>query len=400
MTDSPRSLMELSQVNFGLCMEGRVSPNLYRPEWFYTPYDRGMEVLQQKGASKEDVAKVLDSSYISDAHDCVHKWNGVGDLENFDWVKALRDAHNSFNTGNKLTKIGKKLKDNEPVDLLSLYGDLSAILSEKSNETLLLKDIDYKNFTPMVESGWDVLDDIVGGIPKHGLILVLGETGLGKSFFLGKMTDRYLHRHKDKTGMIVTLEMPAEEYAQRTLQMYPTFKNLGERLYINGSLRTIDDIVLEATTHKVDFLGIDFVDWLVKENTESAYAYVYKRCVEMSRLLRIPVVLLAQANRDGVKWSKFLTKFDARYTGMAENSAWMMIGLQKTNALDIEEPDKYPTFDEDREYIIILKLRGEWKKQVGPGAIVLEPSNQKWGGKAYKNRLWNPVSAGKKIGKK
>jgi len=76
-----------------------------------------------------------------------------------------------------------------------------------------------------------------------------------------------------------------------------------------------------------------------------------------------------------------------------------MIGLQKTNALDIDEPDKYPTFDDDREYMIFLKLRGEWKKQIGPGAIVLESCNQKWSGKAFHNKLWRPDSGGKKIGK-
>jgi hypothetical protein len=388
--DSPRSLMELSQVNFGLALGGRVAPSIYSADWFAYPYDEGIRILQKKGSTREDVAKVLNSSYISDAHDSVHRWNGIGDAENFDWPTALKDAHNNYVLGKNLEKKGKKLQENQDVDIIDLHSELFAHLANKSNETLLLKDIDYKNFTPMIESGWDVIDDIVGGIPKHGLILVLGETGLGKSFFLGKLADRFLHKYPEKTGLLVTLEMPSEEYAQRTLQMYPTFKDLGDRLYINGALRTIDEIVLEATTRKIDFLGIDFVDWLVKENSESAYAYVYKRCVEMGRLLRIPIALLAQANREGVKWKKFLTKFDARYTGMAENSAWMMIGLQKTNALDIDEPDKYPTFDEDREYILFLKLRGEWKKQVGPGAIVLEPSKQKWGGKAYRNRLWTP----------
>jgi hypothetical protein len=57
------------------------------------------------------------------------------------------------------------------------------------------------------------------------------------------------------------------------------------------------------------------------------------------------------------------------------------------------EDGTYPTFDENHEYIIFLKLRGEWKKQRGPGAIILETSSgKKWSGKLYagEKRLWLP----------
>lgn len=389
---------ELSELNFGLVLSGRQPVTLYKPDWFSAPYDKGIEILMQKGATKEDVAKVVSSSYLNDAHDSIKRMNGLG--EELDWVKALQESWEREVLGKKFQKIGKRLENNEDVDMLTLHSDISASLAKSSNETRLLKDIDYEHFTPMIESGFEVLDEIVGGVPQHGVISVLGETGLGKSFFLAKFADRFLNKYPDKMGMIISMEMPAEEYAQRSVEMYPTFKKLGSRLYINGGLRTIDDIILEATTHKIDFIGIDYLDLLVKEKSESGYAYVWERCMEMGRLLRIPVVVLAQSNREGVRWGKFLTKFDFRWSGMAENSSWMIIGLQKTNSLDTEEPDKYPTFDDDREYLLILKLRGKWKNQIGPGAIVLEPSNQKWSGKAHGNRLWTPQSGSKKIGKR
>ena len=92
-------IQELSEVNFGLCLEGRVPASMYKPEWFCTPYDKAIQVLMEPGAKKEDVAKVLSSSYISDAHDAVHKWNGIGDKENFDWPASLRQAAENLQRG-------------------------------------------------------------------------------------------------------------------------------------------------------------------------------------------------------------------------------------------------------------------------------------------------------------
>lgn len=391
---------ELSEVTFGLVLEGRIPASAVRPEYFDAPYDKGIEILSKKGASREDVAKVLNSSYISDAHDAVHKWNGISEKENFDWLKALIESQRHFDMSKKLDKVSKRLKVNEEVDLLGIYGDLQSILSNDHSGLTPLSEIDYKNFVPMMESGWDVLDDIVGGIPKHGLIVVLGETKVGKSFFLGQMVNKFLHKHKKKTAAIFTLEMPGEEYAQRTVSMYPEFAELGDRVFISGDAKGIDDIILEVGMKNVDFVGIDFVDWLIKgEASEASYSYVYRRCVEMGRLLKIPVCLLAQPNREGVKYQKFLTKFDARYTGMAENSAWMFIALQIANELDMDD-EKYPLFPENHEYIQFLALRGKWPKQEGPGAVILERSNRKWNGKVKNGRLWTPYATKSSIKRK
>lgn len=356
--DEPKSRRDLSLVNFGLIIAKRKDPTMYRSEWFVAPYDQGLEILLKKGAAIEDVAKAIKNpEYLNDAHEAVSKWNGIS--EEFDWVKALAVAYKNEVVGEKLVKNGKKLKNNDDVDLLALYGELQSVISQGASGLTKLASIDYKHFAPMMESGWDVLDEIVGGIPKHGLIVVLGETKVGKSFFLGKLVNQFLHRHEEKTAAIFTLEMPGEEYAQRTVQMYPDFAELGERVYISGDAKGIDDIILEVSTHKVDFVGIDFVDWLIKgEASEASYSYVYRRCVEMGRLLKIPVCLLAQPNREGVKYQKFLTKFDARYTGMAENSAWMMIALQIANNIDMDD-EKYPLYDENHEYIQFLALRGK-----------------------------------------
>src|SRR5688572_3547061 len=83
---------DISEICYGLVQEGKHPATLYLPEMFVTPYDKAIEILLKKGSSKEDVAKVVASSYMTDAADAVHRFNGLGEYQNYDWAKALSQA--------------------------------------------------------------------------------------------------------------------------------------------------------------------------------------------------------------------------------------------------------------------------------------------------------------------
>jgi hypothetical protein len=405
--------MELSQVNFGLCMEGRALPTLYKSEWFAYPYNEGMEVLQKKGAAREDVAKVLNSSYISDAHDCVHKWNGIGDLENFDWAKALREAYQSNVTGRKLKKISKKLEDNEPVDLLSLYGEIGAAISNESYGLQVASEIDYKTYKPFEKCGYAPIDNTLGGIPSDGPIIIYGVTGVGKSKFATALIGGLLKLYPEKTAAIYTLEMNEKHWLWRTMNLFPEMKKVADRLHVSGSVRDIEELVAEVSAKKVNYVVLDDMDNMVKHSDPSEYERIYRRMKEICRFLAIPVFILCQPNREA-KWAvqngeRFLGKYDIAWSGAAENSAALQIALQSTSSLDMKEDAQiFPTADEKMDYVIFWKSRDGWpgdydpQKQVGPGAVVMEHSPN-WNGKPYagKWKIWNPDSGGKKtVGKK
>lgn len=401
---------ELSEVNFGLLLESRRLPSLYKPEWFSTPYDKGVEILMKQGATKEDVAKVISSAYISDAHDAVHKWNGIGDKENFDWTQALRDAHENEQRGKKLIKIGKKLENNEDVDILPLYSELGSAIANESFGLKPASEIDYKSYKPFMKSGYAPIDNTLGGIPTDGPIIVYGVAGVGKSKFAAAVTNEFLHEHTEKRAAIFTLEMNETHWMNRTMKIFPSFADVLPRLYVSGQSRDIEDTVSQITVGQFDFAVLDDMDNSVKSSDASEYERIYRRVKEVCRFRGIPFMVLGQPNRAAKiavdNGERFLSRYDVAWSGSAENSAALQIALMTTNGLDMKS-EEFPTTDESMDYVIFWKSRDGWpgdynpKLAVGPGACIMEHSSN-WNGKPYagKWKLWPVNSGGKALGKK
>lgn len=402
---------ELSEVVFGLCLEKRISPSMLKPEWFAPPYGEGVKILLQDGAEREDVAKALSSAYISDAHDAVARWNGIGDRENFDWVAALRSAYENDERGRRLEKIGKKLQKNEDVDILAIYGELGAAIAQDETGLRPLEDIRYGEYKPFKQTGYAPIDKTLGGIPTDGPVIILALTGIGKSRFAAGLINALLHKYPNERGAVYTLEMPADHWTWRTVNLFPDLKELiHQRLFISGSVRDIEELVAEVTAKKVNYVVLDDIDNIVKNNDASEYERVYRRIKEVCRFMGIPVFVLAQPNRMAKlaisSGERFPGKYDAAWSGASENSAALFLALHTCNAVDMES-EEFPTSDTTLDYIIAWKSRDGWpgdydpSKAIGPGAIIMEHSSN-WQGSPHGGRwrLWPVNSGGKAIGKK
>lgn len=403
---------DLSVVNFGLVLEGRYPATAYKPEYFSAPYDRGIEILQRKGSTREDVAKEVNSTYLSDASSAVHKFNGIGEYQGFDWVKALTKAKRNYELSRKWSKASKKLADNEDVDFLPLYSELGNLISNESSGLAQASTIDYSNYKPFMKSGNPVMDKILGGIPSDGPIIVYGTTGVGKSHYLASCADYFLHQYPDKKFAIYTLEMSAEHYLSREVKMFPSLVEVLDRLYVSGSVRDIEEVVSEITAQKFDCVGLDDMDNMVKNSDASEYERVYRRVKEVCRFLKIPFYVLCQPNREAKhaieRGERFIGRYDVAWSGAAENSAALQVALQRVaSELDMESTT-FPTSDEELFYEIFWKSRDGWPSdydpngQQGPGAIIRTKGNSAWRGKVYGGayRLWQPNATGKTIGKK
>jgi hypothetical protein len=400
---------ELSEVNFGLVMEGRQPPSLYKPSWFTAPFDKGIEILLQPGSSREDVAKVLSSAYINDAHDAVKHWNGIGETENFDWVKSLRSAYENFERGRTFEKLAKKYKENEHVDILPLYSEIGSAIASESFGLKAASEIDYTAYKPFMKSGYAPIDNTLGGIPTDGPIIVYGLTGVGKSKFAAALTNGFLHEYPEKRAAIFTLEMGEVHWLSRTMKLFPSFKDVLSRLFVSGQARDIEDVVAQVTTGQFDFVVLDDMDNMVKSSDASEYERIYRRVKEVCRFRGIPFVVLGQPNRMAKiavdNGERFLSKYDVAWSGAAENSAALQIALQTANGLDMKS-EEFPTSDNTLDYIIFWKSRDGWpgdynpRLVIGPGAVVMEHSAN-WHGKPYggKWKLWQVNSGGRAIGK-
>lgn len=381
---------QTSMVNFGLVWEGRRSPVEYTPDMFAPPFDKGIKILQRPKGKKEDVAKVVAWDEIQKAHLSVANMNGMGEPDNFDWKNELINAYVAYKRGVMLKGAGERLIRNEDVDIVPLYGELTSALANQSTGLTLASSINYEDYKPFMESGYSPIDTILGGIPSDGPIVVYGMTGVGKSHFSAQFTMNLLKRWKQKTGGIYTLEMSSEHYLQREIKMYPEIKEVLDRLYVSGSVRNIEQLVAEVTSQRLDFVVIDDMDGLVEDETTSAYLRVYKRIREICRFLKIPVMVLAQPNRVAKTGDRFLRPYDISWSGAGEDSAALLIALQKAD-LWLGD-DIFPLDEEEKYYMIFWKSRDGWPKQMGPGAIRLENQTpgRLWSGTPFKNRLWVP----------
>lgn len=377
---------KLSEVVFGLIWREVLPPFCTRPEYLTNPYDQALEYMQRPNITKEDISMVLDQTYLAEAFSAAQHLNGAG--EGIEWVKMLSRVWHREQSGKKLRHVADGLVSNSDVDLLDAYQEMATLISGDT-ETGLTKgdEIDYKSYKPFMPSGWEYLDTIIGGIPTDGPIITYGPTGIGKSHFAASLVDYFLAQYSERTAAIYTLEMNKEHYMAREINMYPRLEQNRSRMLVSSTVRTPEDLMAEVMTHRLDFVVLDDMDNMVTDSSAAQYEHVYRIVKTIVRLKGIPFLVLAQPNRAGKTAGKFLTLYDVAWSGAAENSAALFIALQDVASNDYGWSDPtYPVTETRHFYIQFLKSRDGWPAQMGPGAIILEPSQTMWRGQLFNNQ--------------
>jgi len=408
--------LEASQICFGMILENRKSPKAFLADDFSEQYVDAVEYCQRNDDwCKEDLVKIIAPSFMQDATYAIKSLNGMGDTT--DWLTVLRGFAEDEKLGDVLEKSGRNLKKGKDIDYLSLSGHIQSRVMQQSTGLTRGSEIDCENYQPFIKSGYAPFDNVLGGIPADGPIVVYGLTGVGKSKFLANLTSHFLHEHPDKTAAIYTLEMSAEHWKWRETNMYKHLNDVLDRLFISGSVKSVEELIAEISTRQVGLVGIDDVDGLARENSAAEFERIYKKIKEICRFLKIPAVALAQPNRNAKLAGKFLSRYSIAWSGAAEDSAAMLIALQRGNELDMDYGDDetapFPLYDEDHEYIICYKSRDGWPAdyperypngQRGPGAIILEQDRSHlWEGNAIggeNGTLWREFATRKLVKKK
>ncbi len=366
---------DTSEVVTGLLLENRISLTLVRPELFFPPYD---DVIKQmkKGKSPEELVEICGFACIQTAHTAVMNMNGLG--EKINWVQLLEKSKSLYESGNDLEKASKKLKRGENIDWSNITEAARKAQIGIAGDFIPLSEIESGE-VPFIPSGWPVIDKHLGGWPEVGMVLLGGDPGIGKTTAAGRAVTCFANYYIDKKVAVFSLEMLSCELAMRIREIEKMDKSIEERILINDIAGvTADEIINKAATvENLGLIVVDFGDLVVEENTEAAYAKMYRTFAFGSKQLHVPILVLVQL----IKAKSGLPRpIHLRYTKLAEAFAWMILMLyDPSKDWDNEEKQQVLPVRQGAAYILCWKIRGGFRqhKDEAPGAIQLPFSGER-----------------------
>lgn len=203
-------------------------------------------------------------------------------------------------------------------------GDIASAARE------ILDDIENPDYQPTFPTGFNRLDDIIGGLRKGALLTVAADTGGGKTCFAVNVACNQVFRF-GKKALIVSMEMKRKSLMARILSsltsipswkiekarlnvqelqaisaMVTKMEGFNDKLIISQNPRmTPDDIMSEvryqSLEQPVDLLVIDYLQLIELNTNDDSYERISKvsRTIkEISMRFNIPVIVISQFNRE------------------------------------------------------------------------------------------------------
>lgn len=374
------SWQDVSEVVFGRVMSGEENSRFYDPNMFVPPYNKGMSLIQ-KDASQEELISAIGVNAFRAAVSASEVYQ---EITGIDWPTKLSMAFNSFQLGNRMEDVGRRLKRGESFpDSVELIDGIKKISNPEATGLVLASQLDYESYQEIQPCGWEAIDEHIGGIPQAGIIMVGGDTGLGKSFWLMKMVNSFLHQYPDKVASIYSLEMPSEQWIKRAVDAYPDFMDILPRLLISDKPVTIRDVGAEVARSNAGFVGVDYVEYLVAgEPSTTAYDEIYIKTNAIARDLQLPFFMLGQLNRTQYT-DPIPRKYQFRFSNMGISVASQVVCLARFNSdnqLKDKDSGQYEfRYEPNSMYSIYWKSRAGWKEnKTGPGAIITPIGDHLW----------------------
>jgi replicative DNA helicase len=218
-----------------------------------------------------------------------------------------------------------------------------------------------EKFTAMTENRYEFtalstgighLDDKLdeGGIGKGEVFVVSAPTSCGKSQLALNIVLRAAVQEGSPIG-IFSFEMPAEQLMKRMVQtasavnlrkirdnvatddeksrVFDALKKVREApIVVEHFVKGIDELRSKARSmkrkHKIEALVIDYLQLIpydARMSKNDGIALVSHRIKQLAMELNIPIILLAQVNREGAKRESGLSMHDLKDSGDIENDA-------------------------------------------------------------------------------
>jgi replicative DNA helicase len=328
-----------------------------RPDDFYAPNHRKLyEVM----FAIHNAGKTVDTTLI------VNKLKTSGDFDAMGGMKFLLDVaesvpthHNAVHYAtivaekaslrNVLTAAYDTISDvthNDGLDVRSILASAEARIFACAERRVAMEAQDLTNVLVNamaainenaagvrigLDTGYEALDALTGGMRPGQLIIIAARPGLGKSAFSTNVAENVASQ--GGKVLIVSMEMSAIEIGQRLLSAHGhiAFHHLTNNQMTNGertrltetsselaalpiriddqSQRTVTEIAAQCRRMKrregLDLLIVDYLTLITPENDrdqrEEQVAKIARRLKTLAREIGIPVLCLAQLNREVAK---------------------------------------------------------------------------------------------------
>ena len=313
-----------------------------KPEYFTDQKCREVKEWVDKQYSKNNKISVIRASQSVDIQDIVDEEVILFEFDS--WVETLHKYYVRRSIKERTKKINKIIKDPElePDEYMSQAQELifSATTDFDTDDgNVSFEQAMMESFQSYIEeleggevsgikTGFPSVDNATGGLQDGHLTVIAGQTSMGKTSFVLKLTDNIMKEKKNV--YFVSLEMKSKELSDRLLVMNSHISaNDYNKRRLNEYQQEIIDDTRAGLTEYYDYLdineksgmtvdeikshcrkqsnkkGIDLivVDYLQdiklpgKKSTNKEVGDTVRELRHLAQELNVPVVLLSQLNR-------------------------------------------------------------------------------------------------------
>lgn len=375
---------DASAICTGLILQGRISKNAVRPEFFLSPFDGLIRQIQggMDVGNREDLISAVGLYPIQYSLEAAQSLNGLGES---DWVKILKTTATYYDAGIKLEKYGQRLQRGEPVDASKITYLTKLMERDSGADFTPLSEI-KGNEIPYIKTGYPPIDTHLVGIPAVGLVVVGGSPGSGKTWFWITFSSHFAKQYPDKMVVLFSIEMMLEEVKSR-YEVLDLPTEVQDRILICQHPMTVEEIVGKAAgVENLGLIGIDFADLLIRgETSEGSMSNIYRTLMLAAKELYCPIMLFAQLSN----YSGGLPRpNNLRWTRLAEAlgwSVWMTYNPVQDWFSEEEAQNTGLPLVENSAFLLAWKMRGGFRKHLddSPGAILIPfRGDRGWGSKS------------------
>lgn len=207
-----------------------------------------------------------------------------------------------------------------------------------------------------IPTGYPNLDKILWGFQKSDFIIIAARPGQGKTAFAVNVMNHTSATLRKKV-LFFSLEMPKVQIARRFIANRSKVSNevlksgrgitgkekaidntisqlIGSEVYIDDKTKKVSEMRIKAKRMKrqygLDYIVVDYLQFIKPERTMDrfqAVGEITRELKSMARELDVPVVALAQLNRENEKDNKKPTLANLRESGEIEQTADLVMFL-------------------------------------------------------------------------